>query len=115
MANGSGPLPERPQDYTIIKNGILVTSGQYKGCIKVGTDHYWLSRKTSSPFYWVHSSDEPDSSMVFMTAEVWDKCKNGGTYDYNQEVEGWVDPDRVAWQWDGQPPKPFFLSYNFEL
>lgn len=110
MANGSGPLPERPQDYELIKSGTCITSGDYKGCIKVGTDHYWLSRRSEAPFYWVHSTEAPDDTMVFMTTDVWDKCKHRGTYNYRDEVQGWLDRDEVAWRWDGQPSKSIFLS-----
>jgi len=115
MSNGIGPIPERPQDFSLIKNGICITSGDFKGCIKVGAVHYWLSRKRDSPYYWLHNTDTPGDSMVYMTSDVWDRCQEGGKYTYSEEVQGWVDSEEEQWRWDGQPGKSIFLSNDFEL
>jgi hypothetical protein len=114
MANGAGPLPERPVDYALIKNGICITAGDYRGCIKVGDRHYWLSRRREEPWYWVHSYERPGDTMVLMTTDVWDKCKEDGTYTYKEELQGWLDEEEHAWRWDGQRGRPIFLNDDFE-
>lgn len=113
MSNGTGPIPEYPRDYNAIKGGICVSSGTYKGCIKVGSDHVWLSRATGSPYHWVTNKGAPGSAMVSMVADIWDMCKEGGTYTYNDELQGWYDGEKEAWRWDGQPGGDISLSQEF--
>ena len=115
MSNGTGPIPERPQDFNLIMKGEYVKSGQYKGCIKTGDGYYWLSRRPEAPYYWVHNLGNPNETMVPMSSEVWDKCKDGGKYVYKDWLAGWVDSEQVQWRWDGQPGNPIFVSNDFEL
>ena len=113
MPNGTGPIPERPVEFAVIRDGICITSGQYKGFIKVGTVHYWLSRKPDSPHYWENNTERPDETMVAMTTDVWDKCKDEGKYKYSDQVQGWVDKEEMNWRWDGQGGEYIFLSIDF--
>jgi hypothetical protein len=110
MANGGGPIPERPQDYTLIKNGECVTTGTYNGCIKVGLIYYWLSRKPRAPYYWVHNQGVPGAAQVLMTKKIWDQCKNGGTLTYDDEGQGWLDGSGNLWQWAGQARENITLA-----
>ncbi|MFC1482491.1 hypothetical protein ACFL51_01665 [Myxococcota bacterium] len=102
MSNGTDPGILRNEDYQTIKGGTCVTSGRYEGCIKVGTTHYWIMWSRTG--YWVlRSGATPDSNRVKIGSDVWDKCKDGGSYDWLSEEEAWKDPATgKAYRWAGE-------------
>ena len=98
MSNGITPLDLMPDDYDTIKTGSCVTSGSYLGCIQVGSTYYWVSRGSNA---WKLNKGQPDSSQVVITEDLWDKCKDGGTYTYNSTKKGWYDSQQTLYKWNG--------------
>jgi hypothetical protein len=98
MVNGSGPPILANADYQAIKLGVCVTGGDYDGCIKVGSVHYWLEKGHS---YWIlRDEDVDDQLIVKMTDSIWDKCKDGGVLDWSTRGEYWFDKTK-DYRWDG--------------
>lgn len=101
MANGSGPPIFKNVDYQVIKSGICITSGPYEGCIKVGSKHYWVYPDNYDT-YWIMKSGTPNPSFqTKITDDVWDYCKDGGTYDWDAHNEWWEDARHNEYRWDG--------------
>jgi hypothetical protein len=42
--------------------------------------------------YWDLNTGMPDASQVDITVSVWNKCKDGGDYDWNTKGQYWDDP-----------------------
>lgn len=98
MGNGGfPPLGLGPLDYTAMKAGEAVTSGPYIGCIKVDSTYHWISRGESS---WVRHTGIPNRTKVSIGTAVWDKCKDGGTYTYEQSYGGWSYSSK-DYKWNG--------------
>jgi hypothetical protein len=96
--NGTGPpVKLKESDYNAVKDGTCITSGTYKGCIKVKSVCHWFKDEEGKD-NWVRYTGVP-SDHAEMTDDVWDLCKYGGDYEYNSEVEGFVyNDDSYRWK-----------------
>jgi hypothetical protein len=88
MSNGGIGYLLTDSDYELIDSGTCVITGDYAGCIKVGSTYYWL--EAEAPNWTLHSDAVDDNKISYMTTAVWDKVKENGTWT-------WVP--RSAW-WD---------------
>lgn len=74
--------------YRILSTGECVTSGDYRGCVKVSDIHYWLEAQDDA---WVVHDVPPDSErMTRMTKATWDKIKAGGDHAWDVEKQCWT-------------------------
>jgi hypothetical protein len=105
MGNGIPPALSNG-DYNVIKGGTLITVGHYSGCIQVGDDHYWVENKGSD--WYLHSDDVDDELISYITADVWDRCKERGSYSWNARGEYWED-NGDDYRWDGPPGDDLYL------
>jgi hypothetical protein len=79
-------------DYQLIKNGTLITSGDYAGCVRTGSrpnlTFYSLEPDDSN---WGLATGIPGESQCPITAGIWAKIQAGGTYLWNAKDEVWTD------------------------
>lgn len=106
MSNGGG-IPIQASDWNSIKNGEVVTSGTYEGCVLEGSTYYWLSHGES---YWVLNEGEPGEGQVKFDEEVFFLCTND--YTYVSAYGGWTDSE-TRWQWGGAVGNSIYL-YEIE-
>ena len=99
MPNGGVPIPNRPAEYNQYKDGVCVTSGQYKGCIDVNGTYYWIYAKKD---HWAVATGLPESNQVLIGEQVWQMCKAGGSYNYDGQEGGWYDGQQQLHMWDGK-------------
>lgn len=100
MPNGHDP-PRRLSDsaYQTIKNGWLVGSGTYAGCIQVGeSTYYWIAPDGTD---WELNQGAPDETQTAITSDVWAKCKAGGTLTWLIRGEAWQDSQSQTYRWAG--------------
>lgn len=100
MGNGSDPprlLPD--SSYQTIKLGSHVDRGTYKGCIKVALTYYWIKCSRDGDT-WELNSGTPDASQTEITADVWAKCKDGGSLTWNSTDEVWEGGGN-SYRWAG--------------
>jgi hypothetical protein len=102
--NGGGP-PERllkDVHYQMIKNGILVVGGAQDGCIKFEGDiFYWITPDGKDANLWQLMQGTPTGDITKITQEVWDKCKAGGDYDWDDKYEYWEDDSHNRYRFAG--------------
>lgn len=100
MANGGGPPDRvlRNSDYQGIKDGTLIESGTYAGCIEVEERFVWVKPDGN---YWALDSGEPDEDQCPITKDVWELCENGGVYTWDDEEEYWTDSSNNNYRWAG--------------
>lgn len=99
--NGGGP-PDRvlqDGDYQVICGGECVTEGEYAGCILVDEVYYWVAPDDE---LWALYKGEPSESMCAITTGIWNRCKDGGSFEWDSENEVWLDRNRNPYRWGGK-------------
>ena len=100
--NGSDPPRKlNDSDFQQFKNGVHVSRGAFAGCIKTPIDvHHWIKANRAGT-EWEHHTGTPDANQTEIPADVWDKCKDGGTFTWNANDEVWEDTQSQAYRWAG--------------